>query len=243
MSLLPISIFRNRPTTALFPKNVTLTSISLTSATVTWTDAPSANSVTVLIYDSATSPVTTGDTLLTTHTGTISGTAFTISGTGGHYYAAVAIAKYTSAISNSVQAPATPPYFNSVTSAHFSPATPTITSTSIYYNFNGSVGLGFIDTNYDTIYVDYNGNTSATINWALSGFTTTSGSGQSGVIYHSVNFQIYFGSGDLLAQFTTSTDQSGSFTIYSGGVSYFGIYIDNNGDTSSTASVSVTISA
>ena len=78
MSLLPISILRNRPTVSLVPINVTLISISMTKAAVIWSGAGAASSVSILIYQSVSSPVTTFNTLLTTGSSspvTISGTA------------------------------------------------------------------------------------------------------------------------------------------------------------------------
>jgi len=125
MSLLPISIFRNRPTVSLYPKNVTVTSLSVTEAAVTWTDAPAANSVNILIYQSTTSPVTTGNTLLTTKSAATSGSPFAISGTSGDYYAAVAVAHYNSAISSSLG-----PVFN-----------PTSLTATLVTWFDGTYGL------------------------------------------------------------------------------------------------------
>ena len=84
----------------LAPTSVTLISISKTVAAVTWSRASSAG-ISILIYQSDSTPVTTSSTLLTT--GITS--PVTISGTAAYYYAAVVIARYVSDISASVAAP------------------------------------------------------------------------------------------------------------------------------------------
>lgn len=80
----------------LAPTSVTITSLSLSSVSVTWARATSAG-ISILIYQSASTPVTTGNTLIATGYSS----PVTISGTANYYYAAVVIARYTSEISNS----------------------------------------------------------------------------------------------------------------------------------------------
>ena len=80
----------------LAPTSVTITSLSKTLVSVTWSRATSAG-ISILIYQSASTPVTTGNTLIATGYSS----PVTISGTANYYYAAVVIARYTSEISNS----------------------------------------------------------------------------------------------------------------------------------------------
>jgi len=149
MSLLPISIFRNRPTTSLFPINVSLyfpgNGVEITPS---WSGAPAANSFNILIYQSDYSPVTTSGALAISRTNVTSGVSIS-DFIGGGYYAAVVIAKYVSAISNSqyIAAPAAPtnvivnnPNTSSVQVYWTAPAnTPTSYTVRIYQNSTSTV--------------------------------------------------------------------------------------------------------
>jgi len=90
------------------PYNVTLSSVSASGATVTWSSLNTPLSYTVKIYQDSSSSVTTSSTLLLTQTYATSGSSVSFSGTSGYYVAATVTAvysggSYTSIISSSVQ--------------------------------------------------------------------------------------------------------------------------------------------
>jgi hypothetical protein len=141
MSLLPISIFRNRPTTSLFPTNVSLylpnNGVEITPS---WSGAPAANSFNILIYQSDYSPVTTSGTLALSRTNVTSGVTINTF-IGGGYYAAVVIARYTSAISNS-QYIAAPPAPAAPTNVSI-PTTPTTQNCQVSWTAPASTPLSY----------------------------------------------------------------------------------------------------